>query len=440
MNMKKEYINIFYDNQEELKQNSASILTEKRNDYLKTFEELGFPTNDLEEYKYTDLRNALKKEYQIHFSNEQNSIDIEKSLESDKNFPSIKASTYVMCNHKVEQKEFDTKNLLPEGVIVDSLKVASEKYPELLDKYIYKLSDKEKDGLVALNGVFSQDGFFVYVPKNVQIEYPIQLVNLFQSEQNLMVNSRNLIILEENARANLLFYHYTANNSSYFVNSLTEVFVEQNAIYDNYFLENLNEETTHINTFLVEQQRSSNVLGHLTCLKNGITRNKIEVNLEGENCETSINGIFIGENKQAIDSYTSINHNVPHCLSNELFKYVLGGKSKGGFTGRLYVEKDAQKTEAYQTNKNIVLSNTAKAQTRPQLEIFADDVKCSHGATIGQLDDTALFYMQSRGIPLKDAKMLLMNAFTSDVIKKIRDTSIKEKIQELVEKKLKLNE
>ncbi len=437
--MKKEYIDIFYSNQEELTQNSSTILNEKRETYLKTFEELGFPTNDLEEYKYTDLRNALKKKYQFHFTNEQNFIDIEKALQSDNDFPKIESATYVMCNHKVEQQAQETNKVLPEGVIVESLKVASEKYPELVQKYIYKLSDKQKDGLVALNGAFSQDGFFVYVPKNVQLEHPIQLVNLFQSEQNLMVNSRNLIVLERNAKATCFFYDYTADNSSYFVNSLTEVFVEENAIYDNYFLENLNEETTHINTLFVEQQRSSNVVGNLTCLRNGVTRNRVEIDLEGENCETSINGIFIGEKKQVIDNYTSVNHNVPHCLSNELFKYVIGGKSKGGFTGRLCVAKDAQKTEAYQTNKNIVLSDMAKARTRPQLEIFADDVKCSHGATIGQLDDTALFYMQSRGVPRSEAKMLLMNAFTADALNTIRIESIKEKIKELVEKRLKMN-
>src|ERR1035437_8556609 len=203
-------------------------------------------------------------------------------------------------------------------------------------------------------------------------------------------------------------------------NRVTEVFVGENASYEHYKLENTHVKTTNLSTLLIDQKTSSSVLTNVITLHNGVTRNSIEIGLDGEHCETLLCGMVITDKKQQVDNFTYIMHNKPNCDSNELFKYVLDDDSKGGFTGKILVAPDAQKTSAFQINKNILLKKSAKMNTKPQLEIYADDVKCSHGATIGQLDETAKFYMQSRGIPEAEAKLLLMYAFTSDVIENIR--------------------
>jgi Fe-S cluster assembly protein SufD len=214
------------------------------------------------------------------------------------------------------------------------------------------------------------------------------------------------------------------------------VFVGENATYEHYKLENTNTKTTNLSTLLIDQSASSSVLGNIITLHNGVTRNTVEINLNGENCDAMLCGMVIGDKNQKVDNFTSILHNKPNCNSKELFKYVLDDMAVGGFTGKLYVAKDAQKTAAFQTNRNILLSKTARMNTKPQLEIYADDVKCSHGATVGQLDEIAKFYLQSRGISEKEARLLLMFAFTNDVIENIRIDALQDRIKMLVEKRL----
>jgi len=262
------------------------------------------------------------------------------------------------------------------------------------------------------------------------------LVNIMRADVDFMANSHNLIVLEEGARAQLLVCDHTVDDVRFLSNRVTEVFVGENAFYDHYKLENTHIKTTNLSTLLIDQQSSSNVLTNVITLHNGITRNTIEIDLDGENCETLLCGMVIADKKQQVDNFTSIIHNKPNCNSKELFKYVLDDFSKGGFTGKLLVAKDAQKTSAFQTNRNILMSKTAKMRTKPQLEIYADDVKCSHGATIGQLDETAMFYMRSRGISEREARLMLMYAFTGDVIDNIRIPALEERIKMLVEKRL----
>ena len=325
---------------------------------------------------------------------------------------------------------------MPEGVIIGSVNQVAETHPELVKQYFGKLSSKKEDGLVAFNGAFAQDGFFMYVPKNVVLDKPVQLVNIMRSDVDFMANSHNLIILEEGAKAQLLVCDHTVDDVRFLSNRVTEVFVSENATYEHYKLENMHVKTTNLATLLIDQQTSSNVLANVITLHNGQTRNTVEIDLDGEHCETLLCGMVIGDKNQQVDNFTSIIHNKPNCHSRELFKYVLDDMAKGGFTGKLYVAKDAQKTAAFQTNRNILLSKTAKMRTKPQLEIYADDVKCSHGATIGQLDESAKFYMQARGISEAEARLLLMFAFTNDVIENIRIPALQDRIKMLVEKRL----
>ena len=429
-----EYINLYKQYHETIKKHSSSLMNAGRDASFALFGKLGFPPTKLEKYKYTDLTDALSYDYGLNINRLSIPVNPYQVFKCD--VPGIQSYLYFVLNdgfYPVNDKRNDD---LPENVIICSLREASEKYPALVEKYYGKLTATKNDGLVAFNGAFAQDGFFMYVPENVQLDRPVQLINIMRSDVDFMANSHNLIILEKNAKAQLLVCDHTMDDVRFVTNRVTEVFVDEYATYEHYKLENTHNKTTNLSTLLIDQKASSNVLGNIITLHNGVTRNTIEIGINGEHCETTLCGMVVGDKNQQVDNYTSIRHNKPNCHSTELFKYVLDDVSKGGFTGELYVARDAQKTQAYQTNKNILLNRTAKMRTKPQLEIYADDVKCSHGATIGQLDESAMFYMRQRGIPEKEARLLLMFAFTADVIDHIRIDALQDRMKMLVEKRL----
>jgi Fe-S cluster assembly protein SufD len=429
-----EYINLYKQYHETIKKHSSAVMNAGRDASFELFEQLGFPTTNLEKYKYTDLSDALSYDYGLNINRLNIPVNPYQVFKCD--VPGIHSYLYFVLNDGFYPITDKRNEDLPENVIICSLREASEKYPALVEKYYGKLTAGQKDGLVAFNGAFAQDGFFMYVPENVQLDRPVQLINIMRSDVDFMANSHNLIILEKNAKAQLLVCDHTMDDVRFVTNRVTEVFVDENATYEHYKLENTHNKTTNLSTLLVDQKASSNVLGNIMTLHNGVTRNTIEIGINGEHCETTLCGMVVGDKNQQVDNYSSILHNKPNCHSTELFKYVLDDVSKGGFTGRLYVARDAQKTQAYQTNKNILLNRTAKMRTKPQLEIYADDVKCSHGATIGQLDESAMFYMRQRGIPEKEARLLLMFAFTADVIENIRIDALQDRMKMLVEKRL----
>jgi len=429
-----EYINIYKQFNEQIKAHSAQVLNVSRDASFELFEELGFPTSKLENYKYTDLTEPLSADYGLNINRVKIPVNPYEVFTCD--VPGIHSYLYFVLNDGFYPVNDKRNDALPAGVIIGSLSEVAKSHPELVEKHFGKLSQKQKDGLVAFNGAFAQDGFFMYVPENVQLDRPVQLVNIMRSDVDFMANSHNLVILEKGAKAQLLVCDHTMDDVKFLTNRVTEVFVDENATYEHYKLENTHVRTTNLSTLLIDQKASSNVLANVITLHNGVTRNTIEIDIDGEHCETLLCGMVIGDKKQQVDNFTSVIHNQPNCHSTELFKYVLDDVSKGGFTGKLYVARDAQKTAAFQTNKNILLNRTAKMRTKPQLEIYADDVKCSHGATIGQLDESALFYMRQRGIPEKEARLLLMFAFTADVIENIRIEPLKDRIKMLVEKRL----
>ena len=234
----------------------------------------------------------------------------------------------------------------------------------------------------------------------------------------------------------MLVCDHAMDDVRFLANRVTEVFVGEQASYEHYKLESTHDRNTNLSALLVEQQEGSNVLANIMTLHSGMTRNLVEIALEGEHCETLLCGMALCDQAQRVDNFTSILHNKPNCHSNSLFKYILDDTSLGGFTGRLVVAQDAQKTQAYQSNKNLLLNHDARMRTKPQLEIYADDVKCSHGATIGQLDEEALFYLRSRGISREEARLLLMFAFTADIVGHVNIGSLQERIRLLVEKRL----
>ena len=432
--MEQQYIDLYKSNHESIKKHSASLMNILRDDAFALFEKIGFPTKALEDYKYSDLKEPLSVDYGLNINRLPIPVNPYDVFKCD--VPGIHSYLYFVLNDAFYPVNDPRNSELPEGVIIGSVKQVAETNPELIKDYFGKLSSKKKDGLLAFNGAFAQDGFFMYVPENVVFDKPVQLINIMRSDVDFMAVSHNLIILEKGSKAQLLVCDHTMDEVRFLSNRVTEVFVGENATYEHYKLENTHVKTTNLSSLLIDQSDSSTVLGNVITLHNGITRNTIEIDLDGEHCDTLLCGMVIGDKNQQVDNFTSVIHNKPNCNSQELFKYVLDGEAKGGFTGKLYVAKDAQKTAAFQTNRNILLNKTAKMRTKPQLEIYADDVKCSHGATIGQLDETAKFYMQSRGISEEEARLLLMFAFTNDVIEKICIPALQDRIKLLVEKRL----
>lgn len=425
------YIDIYNNHKETISKNSAPVLNKLRDEAFAQFEKIGFPTSRMENFLYTNLQDSFAYDYGINFHSMKSSLNPYEIFRCGVH--GINSHLFFVVNNQFYAND-GIQASLPEGVVVGSLKEIAATKPELVKKYYGQIADQQ-DGTVAFNTSFAQDGFFLYVPKGVVIEKPIQLVNLMQADVDLLANSRNLIVIEEGAQAKILVCAHTLNKRKYLANRVTEVFVGKHAIYEHYKLENTSSKTTNIGSLFIKQEESSNVRVNEVTLHNGLTRNNVNITFDGEHAETVLCGMSIGDKNQHIDNYTNINHAKANCKSTELYKYVLNETSQGAFSGRILVAKDAQKTEAYQTNKNICLTKEARMRTKPQLEIYADDVKCSHGATVGQIDDNALFYLRSRGISEPEARMLLIFAFVDDVIENIKIPALQESMRQLVEKR-----
>jgi Fe-S cluster assembly protein SufD len=316
-----------------------------------------------------------------------------------------------------------------------SLKAASEQYPELVNAHLGKQAPVG-DSYIALNTAFSRDGFFLYAPKGATMDKPIQIINVFLSDEELMVQQRNLIILEPGSDVKIVVCDHTLSPQKFLSNSVTEVEVGENAFFDYFNVQNEHNEAVHVSHTYIHQQANSNARSMVITLHGGIIRNNLKINLDGQGADAHAFGLYLTDTKQHVDNFVFIDHAKPHCTSNELFKGVLDDQSTGAFTGRILVERDSQKTLAYQKNSNLLLTNEARMNSKPQLEIYADDVKCSHGATVGQLDEEALFYLRSRGIPETEARLMLMYAFAIEILDEIKIEPLKLRMQELIEKRL----
>jgi len=432
MNIEQQYIDLYNQHKQSINDNSSIVLNGAREFAFADFQRLGFPTSKLEDFLYTDI----SKPFEADFGMNINALDIPINPYEvfQCGVPGINSHLYFVVNDQFFHNQH-YKSTLPHGVLVGSLKEYSKSHPELVEKYYAKIANTKKDGTVAFNTAFAEDGFFLYVPKGVVIDKPIQLINVMRADVDLMANSRNLIIIEEGAHAKVLVCSHTMDMMNFLCNRVTEVFIAKNASYEHYKLENTHSKMNNIDSLFIEQNASSTLLVSDITLHNGLTRNNVNIILNGEYAETTLCGMAIGDKTQHIDNFTFLNHAKPNCKSRELYKYVLDDRARGAFAGLILVAKDAQKTEAFQTNKNICMTKEARMNTKPQLEIYADDVKCSHGATVGQLDETALFYLRSRGISESEARMLLMFAFVDDVIEKINVVALKDNIRMLVEKR-----
>ena len=415
------YIELFNENKNLFQAERPLWWEEKRAEAIKQLE-----NNEIESFKDVYVLDFGLNVRRLPFQGEPFSL-----FRCD--IPGLATSNYLVLNDSFYAQVNESN--LPKGVIICSLSEAFKQHADLIKPYLSQMNISNSD--MALNTLLAQDGMFIYIPDGVQLEKPIQLVNLMYGKVDMMAVSQNLAIIGENAKAQVLVCdHAYGEEVNYLSNRLTQVFVGKNSTYEHYKLESSSAKTTNISTLQIYQEEGSQVLSNLITLANGKTHNRVEANLNGKGAYLSLNGLGLGQDSEKIENHTFINHNKPGATSNELFKYILSDNSVGDFYGLIKVLKDAQQTQAYQTNRNLCLSKEARMHTRPQLEIYADDVKCNHGATVGQLDENALFYMRARGIDPAEAKMLLMFAFVHDVLDNVRIEPLKDRLQLLIERRL----
>ena len=430
--IEKQYIDLFQQFRSDIDSYSSAGMNRHRDDAFEKFKQIGFPSSKIEEYKHSNIARQFDADFGLNLKDVEVSVNPYEAFKCD--VPNLNTFTYFLINDrfysKVEQKES-----LPEGVFVGSMREFANDKPDIFDKYYGNIADNEENGVVSFNTMFAQDGFVVYVPKNVAIEKPLQLINLLNGKVDMSVNRRILIIAEENAHVKLLVCDHTIDDVKFVVTQVTEVFADRSAQVDVYELEENSDKVTRLNNFYSEQLDDSKVVTSSITLHNGYTRNNFRYRLLGEHAEAHAGGLAICDKEQHIDNYAFLDHAKPNCMSDELFKNVLDGKATGVFCGKILVEKDAQKTLAYQTNRNLLNSDKAQMFAKPQLEIYADDVKCSHGLTTGHLDDEALFYLRSRGLDKEEARLLLLIAFTSDVVDLVRIPTLQERLTTLIEKR-----
>jgi len=421
-----QYIELYEQAQQMICEHSSAVMNAQRDEAFKRFASNGFPTKKVERYKYTDLQKLFEPDYGLNLNRLEIPVNPYKTFSCD--VPNLSTSLFFVVNDAFYSKALPSAHL-PEGVVVGSLNEFAS------TKYYNQLAGKEGDAITDLNTMLAQDGLFVYVPKNVKVDRAIQVINILRSDVDLMVNRRVLIILEGGAEIKLLFCDHAADDRSFLTTQVIEAFVGENAKLDLYCLEETHHKNVRVSNVYIDQQRDSRVTHNVITLHNGVTRNKLNLTFSGEGAECHCYGCVIADKQQHVDNNTLITHRVPHCTSNELYKYVLDDKSTGAFAGRVLVEHGAQQTSSQMTNQNLTATKEARMYTQPMLEIYADDVKCAHGSTVGQLNEAALFYMRQRGISLKEAKILLQNAFINEVIDKMELAPLRDRLHHLVEKR-----
>lgn len=431
--IEQQYIDLFEKNRKDLDANSVEGINRYRDEAFAIFKQIGFPSSKLEEYKHSNIVRQFDADLGLNFRNTPVTANPYETFKCD--VPNLNTNTYFLVNDRYYDDVNQTDNSLPEGVFVGSLQKFATEYPKQFEERYTKIAENNDNGIIAYNTMFAQDGFVVYVPKNVVIEKPLQLINILSGNVDLNVNRRLLVIAEENAQVKLLVCDHTIDDVRFVVTQVTEVFADVYAQIDIYELEENSEKVVRLNNLISEQLDNSKVVTSTITLHNGYSRNNLRFKILGEHAEAHAGGLAICDKEQHIDNYAFLDHAKPNCMSDELFKTVLNDKATGAFCGKILVQKDAQKTLAYQTNRNLLNSDSAQMYAKPQLEIYADDVKCSHGLTTGHLDEDALFYLRSRGIDKEEARLLLLVAFTSDVVELVRIPSLQERLTTLIDKR-----
>lgn len=405
-----------------------------RNEAIKLFEDKGFPSKRDEAWKYTSLNTILKHDYSV-FPKQENALEyseVKKYFIHD-----IDSYKIVFMDGKYSSHLSQTTH---DGIDVCLMSAAlsKPKYQLIIENYFNKAATQ--DSLSSLNTAFSKEGAYIHIPKNKVVEKPIQILHFSTgNESALLLQPRNLIVVGENSHVQIIERHQSLTDNAVLTNSVTEIFANKRAIVDYYKIQNDKQTASLIDNTFIKQKRESHASVHTFTFGGQLTRNNLNFYQEGERIDSTLKGVTIIGDKQHVDHNTLVHHIEPNCESHQDYKGIFADKSTGVFNGKVVVDKIAQKTNAFQANNNILLSDKASINTKPQLEIFADDVKCSHGCTIGQLDDSAMFYMRSRGIPEKEAKALLMFAFSNNVLNSVKIPEIKQRITKIIATKLGVN-
>lgn len=398
-----------------------------REQALEAFSKQGIPGRKSEEYKYVNMELALKGEFAFVGSQRLSAKQIESAQ-------FLKDSIIIVIENGKFNSEFSKANVLPKGIQI--LNISDAVSNETFKKHYSKYADVNSDPFIALNTALANGGVFVHIAKNAVIEKPIHIIHITSVSENTILNSRNLIVVDENAQAKIVeSYEVVDSTAKSFNNVLTEIVIESNAIVDHYKIQEENEFGYIVSATQTIQKKKSVFTTQAFTLSGSLVRNNLNMLLDDEFIESHLYGLYLTNGNQVVDNHTLVDHRKPNCNSNELYKGIIEDKSSATFNGKIYVRKDAQKTNAFQSNKNILLSDDGTINTKPQLEIYADDVKCSHGTSTGKLDEDKIFYLRARGLSEASAKKLLMHAFASEVVDTIKIDALREYVEARISKR-----
>ncbi len=432
-NTKDALLKLWNGNSARIGRNDSARIADLRKEGIAVFEKMGFPHTKMEKWRNTDLSKVLNHDFSFPFEPDAREVDLEEVFKCD--VPGF--DTYMVA--QLNGSFIDRGKVLSQagqGVVVCSLKDAFIKYPELIEAHFGKYAPVAGNSLTAVNTAFARDGVFICVPDNIEVTETVQMVNLINATNGVFLQTRNLVVLGKNSSLRLVQCDDSVDDQVGFINSVTEMVLADNARLDHYKLQNKNDRSALINNIYFHLEAGANLSTNAISLNGGLIRNEANVLLNGRGAHADILGVYLMDRNQHIDNQVFVDHAQPDCTSNEMFKGILDDHASGVFNGHILVRQDAQRTNAYQNNKNILISDKAVIDTRPFLEIYADDVKCSHGATVGQLDSEAMFYLRSRGISMENARMLLMYAFAAEIVNKISIPQLRLRIDDLVKKRL----
>ena len=426
---KDRFISAFEVNHGQTLNGTSASIAQQREDAIEHFAELGIPTNDLELWKYTNIAKIIDRPYTLPLGTDTPSVD--KSDIAPFLIDDMDAHRVVLVNGRVDESLSDVGEL-PPGVVVSGLSQAGSDHPDVVEEHYGQYADYENEAMTALNTAFVQDGAFVYVPSGTIVEKPIFFLHITASDEDLFLQPRHLFVVEDGAIAKIVEAQHSLTDAQTFTNTVGEAFVGEKGNLDHYLLQNEGHSASQVHT-RAAQQKDDSVYSTQTVTYTGeVIRNNAVVEADGTFCESNLYGLCIGKDDMHVDNHTRMDHVQPDCNSNELYKHVLNDESTAVFNGKVFVARGSQRIDAYQQNDTIVMNNDAQIYTKPELEIYADDVECSHGATTGQIDEEGVFYLRSRGISERQARILMLQAFSEEVLSELSIDPFRDHVTELV--------
>jgi Fe-S cluster assembly protein SufD len=423
------FISAFKVNNGETLNGTNASISKQRERAIERFAELGIPTKKLEDWKYTNIAKIIDRPYTLPLSHEPATVaedDIAPFL-----IDGLDAHRLVLVGGRVDPSLSDLGDL-PDGVVVSSLAEAGRAHPNIVEEHYGAYADFEDDAMTALNTAFVQDGIFVYVPKGTVVEKPIFVLHANAHAEDTFLQPRHLFVAEEGSIAKIVEAQHSLTDARTFTNTVTEAYVGPRGHLDHYLLQDEGPNASQVYRLAAHHKEDSVFDTHTVTLTGEVVRNNLAITPDGTFCESHLFGLVIGRDTMHVDNHTLVDHVEADCMSNELYRHVLNDRSKGVFNGKVFVHRDSQRINAYQSNDTIVLSDDADIYTKPELEIYADDVLCSHGATSGQLDDEGLFYLRTRGLTAEQARILMLQAFAQDVLDEIAIDAYREHLEQKV--------